>query len=154
MRRMWLPIAAVLAVLLTTVLSGCGPATPSASATLSSYLAAWGRGDWAAMRHQVAAPPADFRSVNAAVFAALGVTHASFTAGRVTTAPSGKTARARVTEHFDLPQVGTWNPVTTVHLTDRSGAWRVVWSPKTINPALGAGDTLSVTRSSGPEASR
>jgi hypothetical protein len=146
MRRMWLPVAAVLVAALATVLSGCGPSTPSASATLSSYLAAWGRGDWAAMRHQVAAPPADFRSVNAGMFSALGVTHASFTAGRVTTAASGKTARARVTEHFDLPQAGAWNPVTTVRLTDRSGAWRVAWSPKTINPALRAGDTIALTR--------
>lgn len=146
MRRMWLPVAAVLAAVLTTVLSGCGPAAPSARATLSRYLAAWGTGDWAAMKRQAAAPPADFRSVNAAAFAALGVTRASFTAAPVTTAPSGKTARARVTEHFDLSQAGAWNPVTTVHLTDRSGAWRVVWSPKTINPSLGAGDTLGVTR--------
>ncbi|HMG63693.1 MAG TPA: penicillin-binding transpeptidase domain-containing protein, partial [Streptosporangiaceae bacterium] len=143
---MWLPVAVVLAAVLTTVLSGCGPTTPSASATLSGYLAAWGRGDWTAMRHQVAAPPADFRPVNAGVFAALGVTHASFTAGRVTMAASGKTARARVTEHFDLPQAGAWNPVTTVHLADRKGGWRVVWSPKTINPALGAGDTIAMTR--------
>ena len=146
MRRMWLPVAVVLAAVLTTVLSGCGPAKPSASATLSSYLAAWGRGDWTAARREVAAPPADFRSVNAAAFAALGVTRASFTAGRVITAASGKTARARVTEHFALPQAGGWNPVTTVRLTDRSGTWRIVWSPKTISPSLRAGDTLAVTR--------
>jgi Penicillin binding protein transpeptidase domain/Penicillin-binding Protein dimerisation domain/NTF2-like N-terminal transpeptidase domain len=146
MRRMWLPVAAVLVAALTTVLSGCGPATPSAGATLSRYLAAWRTGDWAAMKRQVAAPPADFTSVNAAAFAALGVTHASFTAAPVTTAPAGKTARVRVTEHFDLPQAGAWNPVTTMHLTDRSGAWRVVWSPKTVNPSLGAGDSLAVSR--------
>jgi hypothetical protein len=146
MRRMWLPVAAVLVAALTTVLSGCGPATPSAGATLSRYLAAWRTGDWAAMKRQVAAPPADFTSVNAAAFAALGVAHASFTAAPVITAPAGKTARVRVTEHFVLPQAGAWNPVTTMHLTDRSGAWRVVWSPKTVNPSLGAGDTLAVSR--------
>ena len=55
-------------------------------------------------------------------------------------------AKARVTEHFDLPRAGTWNPVTTVHLASRNGTWRVVWSPATINPSLGAGDTMAVTR--------
>jgi hypothetical protein len=145
MRRMWLPVAVVLAAALT-VLSGCGHVTPSPRAALSHYLAAWGAGDWAAMRRQVAAPPADFTPDNAAAFAALGVTHASFTAAPITTTHSGKAASARVTEHFDLPQAGAWNPVTTMHLTDRSGAWRVVWSPKTINPSLGAGDKIAVAR--------
>jgi hypothetical protein len=145
MRRMWLPVAVVLAAALT-MLSGCGHTAPSPQATLSRYLAAWDTGDWAAMRRQVAAPPADFARVNAAAFAALGVTRASFTAAPITTAHSGKAASARVTEHFDLPQAGAWNPVTTVHLTDRSGAWQVVWSPETVNPALGAGDKIAVTR--------
>jgi cell division protein FtsI/penicillin-binding protein 2 len=153
MRRRWLPAAVVLMAALTaTVLSGCGPTTPSASATLSRYLSAWGTGGWAAMRRLAAAPPADFRSVNAGVFTALGVTRASFTAGRVITAASGKSARVRVTEHFDLPQAGRWNPVTTVRLTDRGGTWRIAWTPKTINPALGAGDTIGVTRAWPPRA--
>jgi Penicillin binding protein transpeptidase domain/Penicillin-binding Protein dimerisation domain len=151
MRRIWLP-AAVLAAVLSTVLSGCGPAAPTAGATLSRYLADWSAGHWAAMRRLVAAPPADFRSVNTAAFTDLGVTRASFTAGRVILAQSGKTARARVTEHFALPQAGTWSPVTTVRLTDRSGTWRVTWSPKTVNPVLGAGDTLVVNRTWPPRA--
>ena len=146
MRRMWLPIAVGLLAALTSVLSGCGRATPSPRPVLSRYLAAWGAGDWAAMRHQVAAPPAGFASVNAEAFAALGVTHASFTAAPIITAASGRAASVRVTEHFDLPRAGAWNPVSTVHLADRSGAWRVVWSPETINPSLHAGDTIAVTR--------
>jgi hypothetical protein len=143
--RMWLPAAvtagAVAAV--TILLSGCGHKTPSAGSVLSGYLADWGQGDWAAMRSQVARPPANFTPVNAGVFTALGVKQASFTAGAVTT--TGKTARARVTEHFDLPHAGTWSPVTTVHLANRNGAWRVVWSPETINPSLHKGDTIAVT---------
>lgn len=146
MRRMWLPVAVVLVAVLSTVLSACGGTTPSPRGTLSRYLAAWRTGDWAAMQRQVARPPADFASVNAAAFAALGVTHASFTAAPITTSPSGKTARVRVTEHYDLPGAGAWNPVTTVNLVDRSGVWRVAWSPKTINPSLGAGDTIAVMR--------
>ena len=152
MRRRWLAVAVVLTAGLATALSGCGPPAPSARAVLSAYLTAWGRGDWAAMQRLAAGAPAGFVPVNAAVFRALGVTHASFTAGPTITASSGKTASARVTEHFDLPQAGAWNPVTTVHLANRNGAWRVVWSPATINPSLGAGDTLAVTRAWPPRA--
>jgi cell division protein FtsI/penicillin-binding protein 2 len=146
MRRIWLPAGAAIVAAVATVLTGCGSSTPSPQAALSRYLADWGKGDWAALRHQVARPPADFTSVNAAAFAGLGITHASFTARRVTTAPSGKAATARVTEHFALPQAGAWNPVTTVHLVERGGAWRIAWSPATINPALRAGDTIALSR--------
>ena len=152
MRRRWLAVAVVLTAGLTTALSGCGPSAPSARAVLSAYLTAWGRGDWAAMQRLAAGAPAGFVPVNAAVFRALGVTHASFTAGPTITASSGNTASAQVTEHFDLPQAGAWNPVTTVHLANRNGAWRVVWSPATINPFLGAGDTMAVTRAWPPRA--
>ena len=152
MRRKRLPVAFGLAAVLSTALSACAGTAPSPHGTLSHYLTAWSTGDWAAMKRQVARPPADFASVNAAVFAALGVTRASFTAGRITTASSGTAARVRVTEHFDLPQTGTWNPVTTVHLVLRSGAWRVAWSPETINPSLRRGDTIAVARAWPPRA--
>jgi hypothetical protein len=151
-RRRWLAVAVVLMAGLAAALSGCGPSAPSARAVLSAYLTAWSKGDWAAMQRLVAGAPAGFVPVNAAVFTALGVTHASFTAGPTTTASSGDTASTRVTEHFDLPQAGAWNPVTTVHLANRNGAWRVVWSPATINPSLGAGDTMAVTRAWPPRA--
>ena len=145
-RRGWLAVVAVLTAGLAAALSGCSSSAPSAKDVLSDYLTAWGKGDWAAMQRLTAGPPAGFVSVNAAAFKALGVTHASFTAGTTTVDSSGKTASARVTEHFDLPQAGAWNPVTTVHLASRNGTWRVVWSPATINPSLGAGDTMAVTR--------
>lgn len=144
--RMWLPaaVAAGSVAAVTILLSGCGHKAPSAGSALSGYLASWGNGDWAAMQRDVASPPANFTSVNSGVFSALGVKHATFTAGTVTT--TGKTARARVTEHFDLPGAGAWNPVTTVHLANRNGAWRVIWSPETINPALHKGDNIAMTR--------
>ena len=81
---MRLPVPVVLVAVLATVLSACSGPPPSPRGTLSRYLAAWGNGDWAAMRRQVAGPPADFTAVNAAAFTALGVTHASFTAARIT----------------------------------------------------------------------
>ena len=150
MRRRWLAI--VLAAGLMITLGGCGHPAPSARGVLARYLAAWGRGDWTAMRQLAAGQPARLVPVNAAVFRALGVTRASFTAGQLTTADSGRTARARVTEHVDLPAAGAWNPATTVRLTYRGGSWRVAWSPATISPALRAGDTIAVTRAWPPRA--
>ena len=55
------------------LLSACGGSGSTPQATLSRYLAAWGSGDWTAMRAQVFDPPAGFGSVNAAAFSALGV---------------------------------------------------------------------------------
>ena len=146
MRRKWLPVAVGLTAALPAVLSACASTAPAPQATLSRFLADWGRGDWTAMRREVSRPPADFASVNAAAFAGLGVTHASFTAGPVITAASGTAARVRVTGHFAVPQAGTWKPVTTVHLAQRGGVWRVAWTPATISPALRAGDTLTAAR--------
>jgi cell division protein FtsI/penicillin-binding protein 2 len=138
---------AVSATLAAIALAACGSAAPpKPGPTLQSFLGAWGKGDWAAMRRQVAAPPADFQQVNAAVFSSLGVKSASFTAGKLTTAKSGDTASAPVTEHFTLPEVGAWDPTTTVRLVKRKGMWHVAWSPATINPKLTTSEKLSVTR--------
>jgi cell division protein FtsI/penicillin-binding protein 2 len=80
------------------------------------------------------------------VFSSLGVKSASFTAGKLTTAKSGETASAPVTEHFTLPEVGAWDATTTVHLVKRKGTWHIAWSPATINPKLTTSEKLSVTR--------
>jgi Penicillin binding protein transpeptidase domain/Penicillin-binding Protein dimerisation domain/NTF2-like N-terminal transpeptidase domain len=152
MHRRWAPVPLVTVTAAAALLGACSGPGPSPQPVLSQFLAAWSRGDWTAMRSQVAAPPADFRSVNAAAFAALGVTRATFTAAPITTASSGKAATARVTEHFDLPQAGAWNPVTTVRLISRDGAWHVAWTSRAISPALAAGDRLAVTRTWPPRA--
>jgi cell division protein FtsI/penicillin-binding protein 2 len=137
----------VLATATALALAACGgSAPPKPGPTLTSFLSAWDKGDWASMRRQVAAPPADLKQTNAAVFSSLGVKSARFTAGPVHTAKSGRTATAAVTEHFTLPEVGSWNPTTTVHLVLRKNAWHVKWSPQTINPKLQSGEKLSVTR--------
>ena len=138
--------AVALAVGAALALGGCGGTSASPRTTVSRYLTAWDRGDWATMRVQVADPPADFTSLNSQTFTALGVSRASFIAGPVTTAKSGATASARVTEHFTLPVVGPWSAQTTVHLIKRRGKWLVSWAPSTINPALHAGERLSLTR--------
>ena len=127
-------------------LAACGGTSASPRTTLSRYVAAWDRGDWAAMRVLVADPPADFTSVNSQAFTALGVARASLTAGPVSTPKSGDTASARVAERFTLPAVGPWSTQTTVHLVKHRGRWLISWAPSTINPALQTGEKLSLTR--------
>ena len=56
------------------------------------------------MRRLVVHPPADFVSANAAAFKALGVTHASFTAGPVVQSASGDRAVADVTRTTRCPR--------------------------------------------------
>jgi hypothetical protein len=141
----------VLAVALSA--AGCGGSSSTPQATLKAFVTAWRTGNWTAMRRQVASPPADFASVNAAAFSALGVTGAGgarFTAGRVT--HTGAKASATVNEQFTLPGVGTWAPTTRIHLAQRKGKWLVAWTPATIDPALRAGDRLFVGRDWPPRA--
>ena len=130
------------AVLTAACVAACGGSSSTPRATLRSYLSAWSRGDWAAMRRLVADPPATFTSANAAAFSALGVRTATFTSGKVH--QSGTRASAPVTQHFSLPHLGAWSPATTVRMVQRNGRWLVSWTPATINPALSPGDRLAV----------
>ncbi|MBV9465629.1 MAG: hypothetical protein JO169_05895, partial [Solirubrobacterales bacterium] len=47
-----------------------------------------------------------------------------------------------MSEDFTLSHVGSWRPVTTVRLVRQGGAWRIAWSPATVNPSLRAGEKL------------
>lgn len=140
-RAVWLTAAALA---ISCLAAACGGSSPSAQTVLSRYLSAWDRGDWAAMRSQVLDPPADFTAVNSETFRGLGISRASFASLGITIAQSGKTASARVSEHFTLSHVGSWRPVTTVRLVKHGGAWRVAWSPATVNPSLRAGQNLAL----------
>jgi len=128
------------------LVAACGGSSAKPQSTLNPFLSAWSRGDWAAMRRLVARPPADFAAANQRAFAALGVTHATFTAGRVVQSKSGDRATARVTAHYALPDAGAFAPRTTVTLVKRKGRWLVSWSTRTIDPRLGPGEALAVSR--------
>ena len=134
----------VTALVLAAGLTACGGSSSTPQSTLHSYLTAWSRGDWPAMRKLVATPPATFTAVNAAAFAALGVRTGSFSAGRVT--QKGSRAHARVAQSYALPHLGTWRTATTVRLVQRNGVWKVAWTPATINPALHGTDRLATVK--------
>jgi cell division protein FtsI/penicillin-binding protein 2 len=134
--------AAVIAAFITA----CGASSPKPGPTLNAFLAAWSDGHWTAARARVADPSKDFVSMNASVFAALDVSRVSITAGRLRTAKAGATAKAQITEKYDLAQIGTLTMSGTVHLRMRGGKWRVQWTPATIDPNLATGDTIVVNR--------
>ena len=128
-------IAALAAALLFPgiLLAACSSA-PSPQQVASSYLADWARRDWSGMRAQVAKPPADFASVNAAALTDLGAKRASYHAGLLTV--TGNVAREPVREDIDLAGIGTISIKTSLRLTQAAGSWRVDWSPATIAPQL------------------
>jgi cell division protein FtsI/penicillin-binding protein 2 len=146
-RRLTATLAAVAALV---ALSACGGSSSTPQATLHSYLGAWSRGDWAALRKLVAAPPPTFTTANTGAFTALGVKAAAFSAGRVT--EKGSKAQARVTESFALPRAGAWRTATVVHLVQRNDVWKVAWTPATINPALRGTDRLATVEDWPPRA--
>jgi hypothetical protein len=76
-------------------LAACGSSAARPQTTLAAFLTAWSRGDWTAMRAQVADPPGDFTAVNAQVFSALGIRRATFQAGALQTTRATSTARSR-----------------------------------------------------------
>ena len=133
------------------LLAGCGgSAPPKPGPTLHAFLTAWSHGDWTAMRGVVDDPPADFRTLNAEVFSALGVKAATFNAGPITTVKAQgsrpESAAATIAAHYTLPQIGSWSETSTVHLVLRHRTWRIAWSPQTISPQLHTGETIGVTR--------
>ena len=133
-------------------LAACGGSAATPEATLGPFLRAWSRGDWAAMRRLTADPPHNFVAANQQAFAALGVTTASFTPGRVRISSSGDRASAPVGSHYDLGEVGSFDPRIRVTLVKRHGHWLVSWSTRTINPHLGPGETLALDRRWPPRA--
>ena len=144
-------IGSVLSVLLLGALvQSCGNTISGSSTLVRQYLSAWSRGDYRAMRAMVLHPPASFVSFNKAVAGDLGLVHASYTSGVVSV--HGSRATVPVTGSLVLTAFGTWRVRRTLSLTDAQGRWLVVWSPSTILPKLGLGDSVSLNVSWPPRA--
>jgi cell division protein FtsI/penicillin-binding protein 2 len=126
------------------LLAGCGgSAGPGPTGTVQEYLSAWSQRDYASMARLVVHPPKNFVSFNRSVASGLGLTAATYHLGAVRT--NGPDATAAVRSDLALGPLGTLRVHSTVHLTDSSGRWRVQWSPRSIIPSLGPGDTVSTT---------
>lgn len=141
--------AVLLVALVPLTLASCSspqaaPPPPAPGATLTAFVAAWSQRDWTAMAALVRTPPADFAAANAAVLTALDPTSVSYTAGAATV--HGVHASAPVTETYAIPGLGNWTVDTTVTMVLVRRTWKVVWSPATIDPALGADGSLALAR--------
>jgi hypothetical protein len=132
------------------LLSACGTSSTGPTAMLQRYLAAESRGDYAAMAALVSHPTADFVAFNRRVAKDLDLTKSTHDLGAVTT--SGATGTADVTSHLTLGPLGTLRVRSHLALTDASGSWKVLWSPRSILPSLGPGDSVATTVSWPPRA--
>jgi Penicillin binding protein transpeptidase domain/NTF2-like N-terminal transpeptidase domain/Penicillin-binding Protein dimerisation domain len=114
----------------------------SPAATAGAFLSAWERGDSAAMRDEVVAPPADMDRQYQAVRSGIGVTKVHAVLGRVT--KQGGHASAPFTADLGLP-MGTWHYQGQIRLVTDHHEWKVSWSPETIHPDLHAGQHLTTS---------
>ncbi|MCO5996436.1 penicillin-binding transpeptidase domain-containing protein [Actinoallomurus rhizosphaericola] len=143
-------IAAGLIILVAAAAFSCaalrgpsGPATPEEASR--AYFRAWSYGDFSAMRRLVDDPPGDFADRHRALSHALRVDAVDFTPGRLVRQGDEASVDYGVTRH--LTGVGDWSFRATLRLARRDGAWRVLWSPATLHPALVDGGALALTRS-------
>ena len=141
MRRI-LAVAGGVAVV-AGLLAACGGGAAGPEGTLNQYLSAWTHQDYRAMERLVAKPPSDFVAYNRQVASDLRLSSATYHLGAVSTSSSGATAA--VTSHLVLGTIGTLTVHSTLRLSDASGPWRVVWSPRSIIPSLGPGDTVATS---------
>ncbi|HEU5032361.1 MAG TPA: penicillin-binding transpeptidase domain-containing protein, partial [Spirillospora sp.] len=109
------------------------------------YLAAWSRGDYAAMRALTADPPADFTARFTAMRDGLGVTAQHYTVASVGK-PKGDTAGGSYTAALTLAGARTWTYEGALPLTKSGGKWRVAWSPEVVYPGLEEGQKLNAAR--------
>ncbi len=125
------------------LLSACGTSSTGPTGMVQQYLAAWSKGDYAAMAALVSRPPADFVAFNRQVASDLDLTKATHDLHAVST--SGSNGTADVTSHLSLGTLGTLRVRSRLTLSDASGSWKVLWSPRSIIPSLGPGDSVSTS---------
>ncbi len=125
------------------LLAACGGGAPGPDAIVHRYLSAWDHEDYRSMARLVAKPPSDFVSFNRKVASNLHLTAATHDAGAISS--NGSNATAPITNHLVLGTIGSLTVHSTLRLSDTSGTWKIVWSPRSIIPSLGPGDTAAAT---------
>src|SRR5665213_850117 len=141
-RAMALAVCAVLAALgLSSCSSSTSPTSPtSPTAAIDHYLTAWSHGDYGSMAAVVADPPKDFAAVNRHVANALDLVRANYRLQSIRA--NGSQATATITSSLVLTAFGPWQVHSQLQLSDASGNWLVKWSPRSIIPQLGPGDSV------------
>ncbi|GGK75473.1 hypothetical protein Sme01_51150 [Sphaerisporangium melleum] len=114
----------------------------SARETAARYLAAWSRGDHAAMRVLVDGPPSGFEQWYRRFHDDLRLTSARFTPGAVR---EGKAATT-VDFHADLRGPVDFTYTGGLRLVERERAWKVSFTPSSLHPSLTAGARFRITQ--------
>ncbi|WP_067483510.1 penicillin-binding transpeptidase domain-containing protein [Actinomadura hibisca] len=141
MRRSRILIVAAVAI----VLVGAGAAwfvlrDEGPQENVDRYMAAWGRGDFAAMRALTAGAPADFEKRFAQMRDEVGVARQSFQVTGLD--KEGGSYAADLTLAGDRK----WNYTGTYKVTKDDDGWKVVWSPEVMYPGLAEGQRLQSAR--------
>ncbi|MFC9976957.1 penicillin-binding transpeptidase domain-containing protein [Spirillospora sp. NPDC127200] len=141
MRRSRILIVAAVAV----VLAGAGAAwfvlrDEGPRENVEKYLAAWGRGDFAAMRALTAGAPADFDKRFARMRDEVGVARQGFQITGLD--EEGGSYAADLTLAGDRK----WTYTGTYKVTKDDDGWKVVWSPEVMYPGLAEGQRLQSAR--------
>ncbi|MEU8269851.1 penicillin-binding transpeptidase domain-containing protein [Sphaerisporangium sp. NPDC049002] len=115
--------------------------TGSPQETGQAYLDAWAAENLSEMRELVASPPSDFLDQHRRLSSDLQILSIKLTPGTVV---------RRGEQSADLPfdgirqigELGQWKFSSVLHLAVRDGGWKVVWTPETLHPGLGASERL------------
>lgn len=115
----------------------------SAGATAGAYFAAWQRSDIASMERLVADPPQDFADQHLDFAEQFKVNALTLRAGALKVTGE-ETAELPFTGVRQLTGMGPWGFSGTLRLAVHEGAWKVLWGPETLHPALKDGGALTL----------
>ncbi|WP_407653872.1 penicillin-binding transpeptidase domain-containing protein [Archangium lipolyticum] len=108
------------------------------------YLGAWSEGDFAALRHAVADPPANLEAEHQRFRDELRILSSRFELGRVER--EAESARVTFRAVHVLRGLGEWEVDGALSLVRREERWWVRWTPAVLHPEAREGDRFSRTR--------
>jgi cell division protein FtsI/penicillin-binding protein 2 len=135
------------AVLVISALGGCAR-HPLPRRQTDRYLAAWARGDTAAMVSMIDGAPADVAQTITRYRRDLRIDAMTVRPTRLQRR-AGKVVADYVAD-LDLSGLGRWQYRGALSFVRRDRRWRVRWSPAVLHPALRAGEHLARTRGWSP----
>ncbi|MGH2772420.1 MAG: NTF2-like N-terminal transpeptidase domain-containing protein, partial [Actinomycetota bacterium] len=109
-----------------------------------AYLAAWQRGDYAAMKKLAVSPPPEFDQIHKDLLADLKATNFKVVPGRIT--ESETKAAAAFKASMSMEGLGEFSYNGRLELVRREDRWFVKWSPASVHPGLQTGLRLARSR--------
>ncbi len=144
-RRGWkVGVSAAAALLLAACVSVRGRTAEGPLDEAQAYLRAWAEGDFIALRHSVAEPPANLEEQHQRFRDELRILSSRFELGRIEREAESAVVTFRAI-HV-LRGLGEWEVDGTLHFVRREGRWWVRWTPAVLHPEAREGDRFSRTR--------